>query len=345
MKIIAVGDIFLKTKNNQNPFEEIETIFSEKDLLFGNLEVVLSETGKFKEKAVTLYENPNNVKFLVQSNFDVLNIANNHIFDRNIDGFKSTLSILDNNGLNYIGHNTSQNLILRVEGIKIGFLGYTVGKYKDKLINELDENKILNDIKKLKAKCDLIFISLHWGIENFFYPSPEQIELAHTLIDNGVSLILGHHPHVLQGIEEYNGGLIVYSLGNFNFDSVLSKSPTNKSMILKVEFDINGINGYDIIPIEIDDNFVPVPLDGHEKDELIYFMSKLSKKIQDGLITSDWWYGKICKNYINSNLKIYINRIKKNGVSPLIELTSWLFSPFCFKCYLSLLKKYLKFIK
>jgi len=135
------------------------------------------------------------------------------------------LSILDGQDIQYIGvgHSKEQAArpaIIRQGNIQIGFLGFygpdTV-LVPDCYIAPIDEDLILHQIAGLRDEVDFIVVSLHWDVENVFYPSPAQQRLARNLIDHGVSIILGHHPHVLQGIERYQDGLILYSLGNFNF--------------------------------------------------------------------------------------------------------------------------------
>lgn len=229
IKLFAVGDISLQVKNNKHPFRNVKDILREKDILFGNLETVLSKSGNFAEKAVLLFSNPQKVKYLKDVDFDVLNIANNHILDLGMAGFHRTLTSLRENKLDFIGANDSPELKYKIQeknGVKIGFSGYAnsgcalTGNYV--WVNKIEEDSIIKDIYFLKAKCDFVIISLHWGIENVFYPSPEQINLAHKFIDAGATLVLGHHTHVIQGIEQYKHGLIAYSLGNFQFNPNIS---------------------------------------------------------------------------------------------------------------------------
>ena len=128
MKLIAVGDIFLKTRNNKSPFEKVQKLFKNKDILFGNLETVLSVKGEKKEKVVPLCIAPEKVKYLKEVNFDVLNLANNHIMDLGIAGFNKTLEVLMKNNLKFIGVSNKKQrnyLIIEKQGIKIGFIAYT----------------------------------------------------------------------------------------------------------------------------------------------------------------------------------------------------------------------------
>lgn len=348
IKLLAVGDIFLKTKNNQNPFEDVKKVFKEKDILFGNLETVLSEKGKKAEKFALISTSPDKVKFLNELNFDVLNLANNHILDRDFDGLKDTINTLNHNCLNYIGinkNNENQKLLIERNGIKFGFIGYAEGESysrKDISISKIDEDKILADIEVLKNKCDLIVVSLHWGIENVFYPSPEQITLSHKIIDGGATLILGHHPHIIQGLEKYKNGLIIYSLGNFNFDQKLSKSKTNKSIILSVNLSKIGIVDYETIPIEINENFIPNLIEGDNKQEILDILSCISKPITENKITENWWFEQIGKEYLTSNWDSFMKRIKNYGIKHLIALIYWLISPFCIKCYFGILRSTIK---
>jgi len=349
LKLMAVGDITLQTKNNEHPFNSVMDVFERKDILFGNLETVLSTTGKEKKKSVVLKSSPDSVTYLDDAGFDILNVANNHILDLGLEGFKNTLNLLDEHELKYIGAGFEKSSLnssfIEKNGIKLGFLGYTIGRFKvpeEISISKIKEKKIISDIEMIKDKCDFVVISLHWGTENVFYPSPKQIELAHKLIDHGATLILGHHPHVLQGIEKYKNGLIAYSLGNFQFDCKLSQSSTNDSIIFCVDFDKNGINDFQIIPIVINESFVPILVEGKVKEKISNFISQISKPLIDGNITNKWWFEEIGEEYLIGNVNSYVTRIKKYGLIPLFECMIWLFTPFCIQCYIGILIKNIK---
>jgi poly-gamma-glutamate synthesis protein (capsule biosynthesis protein) len=209
-------------------------------------------------------------------------------------------------------------------------------------INKLKEKRISADISSIKKYCDVVIVSLHWGTENAFYPSPKQIDLAHSLIDHGATLILGHHPHIIQGIETYKNGLIAYSLGNFQFDPGLSQSQTSDSMILSVSFNKSGLEGYSVCPVVIDADFLPGVSEGQEKDEFLGRLDAISRPIKNGEITSGWWFDKICGEYLSGNMKSYRSRIKRYGFRHLLECMAWLISPFCLRCYLALIKQRLR---
>jgi len=352
LKLIAVGDVSLQTRNNQNPFKFVMDVFGKKDILFGNLETVLSSTGKETKKSVVLKSSVESIKYLDGAGFDVLNVANNHVLDLGLEGFRNTLNLLDKNELKYIGASFEKyslsSAIIEINGIKLGFIGYTTGSFKvpeEISISKIKENKIISDIKLIKGKCDFIVVSLHWGIENVFYPSPKQIDLAHKLIDQGATLILGHHPHVTQGIEKYKNGLIAYSLGNFQFDYTLSQSSTNNSIIFCVNFDKSGIIESQVIPVFINENFVPIIAEGEDNENILNLISNISKPIINQSITNKWWFEKIGEEYLIGNMNSYRIRIKKYGMMPLVECIIWLLTPFCLKCYSGIFRKRIKKLK
>ena len=353
IKLIAVGDISLRTRSDSHPFEKVKAVFNDKDILFGNLETVLSNRGKVAEKAVVLYTSPDKVEWLKDAGFDILNIANNHIMDLGVEGFDETLNVLNQNNLNFIGcsnHKFNQPYaVIEVNNTKIGFLGYYEGSFNKPqngvLINGMNEDDIIEDVRNLKSQCDTIILSLHWGIENVFYPSPKQIDLAHKLIDSGATVILGHHPHVIQGIERYKEGLIAYSLGNFQFDPSISYSPNNQSLILSIELTKDGLDSYDIIPVKIDEDFVPYVPAEEEQEEIRRFISEISQPINNGMITWRWWFEEIAYKYLSGNMRSWVIRIKKHGVKHLLQCLIWLVSPFCIRCYLGFMRKRIKHLK
>lgn len=345
MKLIAIGDTFLKTKDDTYPFDNVKKIFAEKDILFGNLETVLSCEGEKEEKFAVINTKPENVEYLIKANFDVINIANNHILDLGITGFKNTINELKGKKINYIGGGIEKSniAIIKKKSIKIGFIGYCSNmKIPNSIsVNLLNEKIIINEIRYLKEYCDVIVVSLHWGIENVLYPSPKQIKLAHNMIDNGADIILGHHPHIIQGIERYKNGLIAYSLGNFNFDYNLSKS-TQESFILSIAFDKNGLQDFEIIPVFIDENYVPNLIKGSKKEILLKNISKMSKFLETQNISEKWWFEQIAEEYLKSNFDAFMVRIKLYGISHFFKLLRWLINPFSIQCYFGIIRKKIK---
>ena len=348
VNLLAVGDINLVTLNNRHPFQEVSGVLKNKDILFGNLETVLSNSGKEVQKAFTLYTAPEKVAYLTDAGFDIVNVANNHIMDLDVEGCHETLDVLNQHDLQCIGVTTQKYTqpysILERNNIRFGFLGYNEHRIKsahhDIIIPNIDEH-IADDIKKLRLLCDTVIISLHWGIEYAYYPSPKQIRLARHLIDAGATVIAGHHPHVVQGIEQYKNGLIAYSLGNFQF-SALQKLDSHKSIILSIDINKQGVIKYDVIPMFIDEDFVPCSMNKRQSEEMLSHINHVSMPIISGGITEKFWFEEIALEHFRVNMKSWIKRIKKYGVKHLLQCVKWLLSPFILKCYAGMIRKGLK---
>jgi poly-gamma-glutamate capsule biosynthesis protein CapA/YwtB (metallophosphatase superfamily) len=344
LKLIAVGDISLQTRNGRHPFGKVKEILEDKDILFGNLETVLSNQGKPAEKAIALHTSPDKVKSLAEAGFDVLNLANNHIMDLGPEGFHNTLATLRQEGLDFVGANDRAgptHIVLEKQGISLGFLGFYLGglnRPKERIwIDRIERADVIKGIKALKAKCDFVIVSLHWGTENVFYPSPEQIELAHELIDAGAIAILGHHPHVIQGVEQYGQGLIAYSLGNFQLNL---ERPKN-SMVVCLEFTKKRLERHQLIPVIMDEDFTPAP-DHETGQETLELVASLSEPIQNGTITERWWFEQIAREYLSGNFNSFIIRIKRYGLKHLLSCVLWFISPFCLRCYAAIVRQRLR---
>ncbi|GAG83200.1 unnamed protein product [marine sediment metagenome] len=153
-------------------------------------------------------------------------------------------------------------------------------------------------------------MNLHWGYEYVHYPHPGQIKLAHNLIDAGADLIFGHHPHVIQGYEEYDGKYIFYSLGNFQF-GIRDNKYTNVDIGMAVKFCLDGSKPI-IFPVQINKSNCPILLGSHEKEAVLNKLHLYSLRIKTGLYYSLFWYIAASKNFLISNYKSWFYRIQKN---------------------------------
>jgi len=289
-------------------FKYVEKILSEADVVFGNLETVLSNCVKNHCYDSLIFRgNSNFVEQLKKAHFNILNIANNHIQQHGQQQLLNTINLLRRNEINVIGINNLQPQVMVFKDIKLGFLGYSLRpeQYANKAIySKESEEKLLSDIIKTKEQVDYLAISLHWGDEYVSLPSSWQVGLAHKLVDSGASIILGHHPHVLQGIESYKQGVIVYSLGNFVSD--MCQKQAKETMILKLILD-GGVS-YEIIPCKINNNFQPTPFKGEEKKQSLNTIKKLSNL--PGLPQEE--YKKLVKNSVIRFRREYRRFLMKN---------------------------------
>lgn len=346
---MIVGDCFLKSKNRANLLNAVEALFFEHDIVFGNLETVISKRGISIEKRLPIRVSPAAVNYLRNAGFDIFNLANNHVMDYGDVGLCDTIAFLEENNIRYVGAGKDigeaiKPTIIERNGLKIGSLGFTLyGVFAtDDSSGCAPANKelIIKCLSELRKKVDILIVSLHWGIEYVFYPSPKQQKLARTLIDNGADLIIGHHPHVIQGLEEYKNKLIIYSLGNFNFGVEQDKNykDTDIGLIISVEFLKGRIKNYELIPAKIDSNCVPTLLKGGKKLEVLEFINKISLPLQNK-ITPWFWYEEASTVYLSSQIQSYSIRIKRYGPMHLYLFIRWLFSPFVLKMILGWIRK------
>lgn len=248
--------------------KNVSEVLKSDDLSIGNLEGVLSDRDLKNAfiKPFSFKGRSDYVNILKDAGIDVVNIANNHTRDYGVSGFKDTMKTLKNAGIGFFGE--GYLALLEIKGKKFGFAGergWSLGA----------KQQIKNDIDRLrKMGADIIIFTFHFGEERQNIPNDIQRQLAHYAIDCGASLVVGHHPHTLQGIEKYKGKNIVYSLGNFIYGG--AKNPKDKdSMIYQVEFifnakeppnrDYNFINNVDSIDRWADStilmqNIIPVSI-------------------------------------------------------------------------------------
>lgn len=202
-------------------FSGVHSVLSQDDLTIANLETSLTKEWNRIDKSYLKYAywikgEPDYAQILAEGSVEAVSVANNHTYDYRDEGFQDTLLSLRLAGVDYFGF--ERVLIKEVKGIKIALLGFTEFNVGGKWQSYQDlKNQITASIQALVEKTDLIIVSFHWGMEKEIKPIAKQCELAQIAIDAGADLVLGHHPHVLQGIKEYKGKKIVFSLGNFCF--------------------------------------------------------------------------------------------------------------------------------
>lgn len=277
--LMFVGDIMLdrgierKAKNDWTfPFLKIKETLDEADLLFGNLESIISDKGYKVGSIYSFRSEPESINGLIYAGFDIVSLANNHAFDYTTEALRDTFTRLQSANIDFVGAGIEQKafspVIKELKNIKIAFLAYTnLGPYNWKAgvsytglawINRESFSKISADIEKAKQKADILVVSLHAGTEYSLKPDNFQKDFARLAIDSGADLIIGHHPHVVQPYEKYKNGWIFYSLGNFIFDQAFSEE-VKKGQIAKVIIDIEkkSIKNVSVIDIKLNENFQP----------------------------------------------------------------------------------------
>lgn len=233
-------------------FKNVTPLFEEDDLTIVNFEGTLSNQGSRENKEFAFRGKPEYVQILTSSSVEAANLANNHSADYGDVSHTDTIKYLNEAGIsNFIGTNTA---IREINGISVGLVGINA-------LNEEEAGKLEKAIGSVKSLgAQLVIVSMHWGEEKSNEANSTQIELAHKAVDLGADLVIGTHPHVLQGIEKYNGRYIAYSLGNFCFGG--NNNPADKDTVIyrQVFTFVDGV-------LQEDDNMalIPATISGHDE--------------------------------------------------------------------------------
>lgn len=296
--VSAVGDVTIGTderfayagsfpqeveKNGYAYFgKHIKTIFTRDDLTIANLETTLTTAKAKAAKKFRFKGVPEYARILTLSGIDTVNLANNHTHDYLLRGYEDTRRVLKQYGIGYFGYTTMY--IKEIKGISVGMLGYEGWENTTKL-----RRTIAADIDKLRQKgAHIVIVSFHWGVERSNHPNAAQRGLGRHAIQAGADLVLGHHPHVMQGIEQYNGKYIVYSLGNFMFGG--NRNPADKdTFIFRQTFHVRegklaDIREIQLIPASISsvkerNNYQPLPLSGAEGKRVLARLKKYTNHV------------------------------------------------------------------
>lgn len=229
----SVADSMAQWLDWSRPFVAVASVTAGADLTFGNLESVVSDRGSPQGCTYCFRADPRALIGLLDAGFDVLSVANNHAWDYGPDAFTDSLSRLPIAGISPVGGGTNATaartpVVLRAGKARVAYVAYTnllpasacttdthagVSCYRADAMRE--------DIAAARQAADIVVVSFHAGDE-YAPHNATQERIYHDAIDAGANLVIGHHPHVVQDIEQYHGGWIAYSLGNFIFDQTWS---------------------------------------------------------------------------------------------------------------------------
>jgi poly-gamma-glutamate capsule biosynthesis protein CapA/YwtB (metallophosphatase superfamily) len=346
LELIAVGDISFACRDTSDPFEHTARYLRAGDIVFGNLECVLCDAFPEMEKEITLRTVPSRASYLQSAGFTVLSLANNHTLDCGSAGLAQTIAALREQCIRFVGAGDTISPegfeIITCCGLRVGFLGYgetdASGTQDGVFINRLDRRAILDQLRGFKPDCDIVAVSLHWGIEYARYPSPAQTALARELVAEGATLVLGHHPHVVQGIEQIGGSLIAYSLGSFQ-SQPMREEGTRQSFMLHARIGRRGVERYRLVPIRVDPDNRPRPARRAERRETMNLVRRVSQPIRENRITERWWFAQVSPVYLRGNLEAWMRRVRKYGIAHFVQFMRWLVSRFTIKCYVGLLRR------
>jgi poly-gamma-glutamate synthesis protein (capsule biosynthesis protein) len=276
---MAVGDLMLAGTVGERiiadgaaaPFAGVAPVLTEADLLVANLECVISERGEPQPKAYTFRAPLAAADALALAGVDVVSFANNHSLDFGFEALSDTRQLLAERGIAGAGAGADEAaarapVVVERNGLRVAFLAYVEVPVETRSgfdtrtwmaaadapgIAWADPEHITADVAAARAQSDVVVVLLHFGLEGRTEITRAQRAEARAAIDAGAALVLGSHPHVLQGVERYNGGLIAYSLGNFVFEGFTL--PENYSAIFAATLTRDGVGEYDWIPVVIEE--------------------------------------------------------------------------------------------
>jgi hypothetical protein len=310
-----------------------KTSFAARLFVLANLETVLADDGASIEKSVLLRAPREQAHYLHDSGIDLVNLANNHALDYGASGFESTISAVESAGIGYIGvirHGKQRPYVFNTDTGSIGVLGYTIaaGSNTSLGVAPLDRALILDELAELKRRTiDRVIINLHWGEEYVAYPSPAQQKLARELIDQGADVIVGHHPHVVQGVEQYKGGVIFYSLGNFNFQNSSNVDRlfpgTRWGLIALLRFPKGLPVQHECRSVWIDDEYRPAFPPQKERDAFTAYVKCISSFLEEG-ISQAFWLREASWPRFRNNMSSFVFRIRKYGIRHFYQMVRWL---------------------
>jgi poly-gamma-glutamate capsule biosynthesis protein CapA/YwtB (metallophosphatase superfamily) len=281
-------DLLLQRNGYDYPYQHISTYLSEADIAAANLENPITDRGQPYDKQYVFRTSPLAVPELARSGLDIFSLANNHTLDFGMEGLLDTMDLLKEAGLHHIGAGMNEDeayqpVIVDVNGIKAAYLGFSrvvphvswkADKKNPGLAETYDYRRPVAAIEKAKEQADIVVVLVHWGLEKKTIPEQYQTELGHRYIDAGADLVIGSHPHVLQGIESYKGKWIAYSLGNFIF-TTNENAATKQSAILQTDCSRNGDCVMQVLPIHTG-VAQPKPMDDVASQALFEQLNQLS---------------------------------------------------------------------
>ncbi len=296
ISLAAVGDVcfgidvapVLASRGYAYPWSAEKQALSQPDLTIGNLESCLTTRGDANPAQTSFPQrgDPAAATAMHEAGVDLVVLANDHMMDYGEEGLADTLAALDRAGIAHCGAGftaaqAKAPAIEDISGTKVAFLaftdvvmsGYGAEENKPGVATATDRSAVEDAVRNARAVSDYVVVYFHWGETNESAPRTSQTDLGHAAIEAGASLVLGSHPHALQGVESYRGGLIAYSLGNFIFNP--PREEGRQSAILQVDLGRGRVYAADISPVYIT-LCQPFPARGAKAEAILSRLAQLS---------------------------------------------------------------------
>lgn len=299
LNLVAVGDIvpggrteaFFMDCQTQALLGNTWQLFSKSDFVLFNLEAPLTQRGRPISKCGSNFRvSPDVAKGLYNGGFNIASLANNHMLDYGPEGIQDTKAALSDAQINWHGagknsQEANKPLKLTKNGIRLTLLNYAEGEFSKTTGSsagaaQIDMSSNEKAIKDARQHSDFIIVSVHAGKEFQHFPSPWIQDLFRKYISLGADVVIGHHPHIPQGIEHYQSGIIAYSLGDFMFE--YKRDPgTCATFALEIIFGKKNIHSIKIFPMRKEENGTMALLEGHDQQAFIHHMNQLSAPLTD----------------------------------------------------------------
>lgn len=307
--LVVVGDMEIDRPEPRNTFSKVASYLKAADIRFGGLEASMSHLGEAATGKIVMRHSPEMIQGYLEGGFDALAFASNHCMDYGIEPFVETMELLERNGIAYSG--AGRNIqeartpaVLERGGVRYGFLSYVLelplgwganpakpgvapirqdALYGPPYVNEEDLEAMIADIERARPRVDFLLASFHWGASQSRTLTLSQQAVAHAAVEAGVDIVVGHHPHILQGVEVFRGRPIFYALGNFvlDHDHPMFLPTARESICLKLTLRGGALNRVKIAPVVIEEDGSPrIPGEGEPKSvEILNSLAALSIKL------------------------------------------------------------------
>lgn len=257
-------------------YHHTASLLQKADILFINLETPFIPDCPPTVEGMIFCGSDKNIEGLVYAGVDIVGIANNHAGNHGYDAILKTISLIKENGISVTGNNEA--VIKEVKGIRFGFLAYNDIGAPEEGLSWADLPAIQREVAQLKQQVDFVIVQYHWGTEYKHDPDRRQIDLAHASIDAGADLIIGNHPHWVQGTEMYKDKFITFAHGNFIFDQMWSQE-TREGVIGHYIFNKQGLKDVKFYPIIIEDYSQPRFANQQESEKILNDMRQASQRL------------------------------------------------------------------
>jgi poly-gamma-glutamate capsule biosynthesis protein CapA/YwtB (metallophosphatase superfamily) len=321
LTLYAFGDVMLhgryQTYADDGAAARVFAPFAEllrgSDLAVGNLETPLTKGGVPRDDKLCLRGDPGYAAHLADAGVSILNLANNHCLDFGAEALAETRALLERAGIRCTGAGSdltqaTEPVVVERNGIRLGLLAACDPLTKPAPaatattpgIAPLDAEQVLAAVDALRPRVDHVVLMLHWGLEYSPLPTPEQVAFADAALARGVSVILGHHSHCIQGVDQRDGAVIAYSLANLTDDGVDLKTPVRhylapltdvdrESFLLRLNFYRDRVEPLHPVPLWLDDEGRPTEATGERAEKILRTLADRTERLRSTEdLTAHW---------------------------------------------------------